>query len=891
MSRAHPRHPKEFTMKKVICGVVLSLLLAAGMTQASAANPTLAITNLTAGQALSNAAFTVRGTAKGGAGVTNVFYSLNTAGWSNAASADGWTNWSADLTLTPGTNSFAAYAQDRNGHRSMTNKVNFAYVVLTPLTVRTNGTGSIAPNYDGVALQIGKAYSMTATSPIAGFGLQSWQYWTDTNNITTNNGATLRFLMASNLTIVANLGDVTKPVISVTSVVTNSGGVPNNLLISGTAGDNVAVTNVQYSLNGSGWTNQAATGNSWSNWTALVSLAAGSNTIRLQSVDSSGNRSLTNTVKSFFTAYSTLTVRTNGPGKITPLLDGATLIIGTNYSLKATGTKTGYGLVTWTDGNSNYLGNTATLKFVMQSNLTLIANIGDVTLPTITIKGAYTNSDGIGNDYVIWGNAADNLAVSNVFYSLNNGAWMAASSTNNWKKWTANVSLVPGANTFSAYSMDGTSNKSATATMAIDYNNSAPSSLSGLACIGVFHNGTNPPAPLNLFFGKSTFSQFAQDTNAVTGVGSCFYFASGASATLRLTYTGPPSVASHAMMNFNLLFYNPKLAYFTNSAMKQSGFFYFNTTPKLVLTNVSGQLIWTVNSEGNGYGINFNKGKFVSQALATGDTNGGSYTYGTYSRNTALLKLTRTNGTSYLLTGYAGTNYGSYLEEDYDNAGNTNGTDRGIFLVDAPQDGVSPATLTNQTIDIYSPDGMFTENLGIDTFSQDTTSTNYDNDVGSFTYASVATNVGQLSLSVTEPPNLAGSNAVARLNYVGNNCGFFTNDDGSLSLFISTPANNFAYASISNAVITLNYNSGGANYFYFDALGTFSVFNGFFYQPYGTYTYQVYSPGGAMIHLNYGYNDWLQVNFKSPNSGYFYGNSFDSSTNNDVPYSGNFQIQ
>lgn len=872
-------------MKKVICGVVLSLLLAAGMMPVSAANPTLAITNLTAGQSLGGAAFTVRGTAKGGAGVTNVFYSLNAAGWSNAASVNGWTNWSANLTLVPGTNSFLAYAQDHNGNHSTTNKVNFAYVVLTPLTVRTNGTGSISPNYDGVALQIGKFYSMTATSPIAGFGLQTW---TDASNNVVTNSATLKFVMASNLTFTANMGDVTKPFISVTSVITNAGSVPTALAISGTASDSIAVTNVEYSLNNAPWTN-ATTADSWNHWSAQLSVVPGTNIIYLQSVDSSGNRSLTNTVKSFFTAFATLTVRTNGPGKITPLLDGATLVIGTNYSLKATGTQTGYGLVSWTDGNSNYLGNTATLKFVMKSNLTLIANIGDVTLPTITIKGAYTNSDGIGNDYVMWGIAADNLAVSNVFYSLNGSPWTNAATTNSWKKWTANVSLMPGANTFSAYAMDGTSNKSVVATISVDYNNSAPSSLSGLACYGVF-NGSNTPAPLSLAFGKNTFSQFAQDTNAVTGVGSCLYFASGASATLRLTYTGPPSAASKPSQTFNLQFYNPKLAYFTNSAMKQSGFFQFVSTPKLALTNVSGQLIWTVNSEGNGYGMTFNKGKFVSQALATGATNGGSYTYGTYSRNTSLLKLTTTNGTAYVLSGYAGTNYGSYLEEDYDNARNTNGTDRGFFLVNAPQGGVAPATLTNQTVDIYSPDGNFTENLGVATFSQATLSTNYDNDVGNFTYARVATNVGELSLSATEPPNLAGSNAVARLIYVANNGGFFTNADGALSLFITTPTTNLTYATLTDANVTNRYFLVSDNWtnqpqFIFGDDGALYHLDFGSYFPAGTYTYDVFSPAGAMVVMNF--SDfflgsglfWVQLNFNATGTGNTFINYFDTSTN------------
>ncbi len=883
-------------MKKIICGVVLSLLLAAGMTPASAANPTLAITNLTAGQSLSSAAFTVRGTAKGGAGVTNVFYSLNAAGWSNAASANGWTNWSADLTLSPGTNSFLAYAQDRNGNHSATNKVNFAYVVLTTLTVRTNGIGSISPNDDGVPLQIGKFYSLTATSPIAGFGLQNW---TDASNNIITNSATLKFAMASNLTYVANMGDVTKPLITVTSVITNAGSVPTALAISGTTSDNIAVTNVQYSLNSAPWSN-AITGDSWSHWSVQVSVVPGTNIIYLQSVDSSGNRSLTNTVKSFFIAFATLTVRTNGPGKITPLLDGASLIIGTNYSLTATGTKTGYGLVSWTDGNSNYLGNAATLKFVMKSNLTLIANIGDVVPPTITISGAHTNSDGIGNDYVIWGTAADNLAVSNVFYSINGGAWAAATSTSNWKKWAANVSLLPGGNSFSAYAMDGTSNKSAIATISIDYNNSAPTSLSGLAAYGFF-NGSNTPAPLSLAFGNNTFSQFALDTNAVTGVGSSFYFPSGASATLRLTYTGPPSVKSQPGQNFNLLFYNPKLAYFTNNATKQSGFFQFVTAPKLTLTDVSGHLIWSVNNDGSGYGINFNKGKYVSQTLATGATNGGSYTYNIYSRNTALLKLTRTNGTAYLLTGFAGTNYGSYLEEDYDSNGMTNGTDDGIFLVDAQQPGGNaPHAVTNSVFHINTLGENIDVYVGTNTFSQATVSTNYDNDVGNFTYDRAATNVGQLNLTVTEPPNLAGSNSLANLVFVSPNTGLFTNGDGTVSTFILNATTNLTYANITNRYFLVSNSFTNRPQFYFGDDGSSLYYYGldistltYDYHYAGTYTYNVFSPAGAMLVMNF--SDffvgsglyWEQLNFGATGTGNTSINYFDTSTN----FTGNLSNQ
>ena len=76
----------------------------------------------------------------------------------------------------------------------------------------------------------------------------------------------------------------------------------------------------------------------------------------------------------------------------------------------------------------------------------------------------------------------------------------------------------------------------------------------------------------------------------------------------------------------------------------------------------------------------------------------------------------------------------------------------------------------------------------------------------------------------------------------------------------------------------------------------FYLYNFLFgYIPYGTYIYEIYSSSGAMIHLNaypnYGFNDWMQLNFKSTNSGNFYDNSFDSNTNNLLPFSGTFKIQ
>jgi hypothetical protein len=83
-------------------------------------------------QSVSSAEFTVTGKASDNAGVTNVFYQLNGAGWTAAETTNGWTNWTAQVTLTPGANVVQAFAEDAAGLRSKTNSVSFVYASSAP---------------------------------------------------------------------------------------------------------------------------------------------------------------------------------------------------------------------------------------------------------------------------------------------------------------------------------------------------------------------------------------------------------------------------------------------------------------------------------------------------------------------------------------------------------------------------------------------------------------------------------------------------------------------------------------------------------------------------------------------------------------------------------------
>jgi hypothetical protein len=258
--------------------------------------PTLSITNLIAGQRWSNLVFTAKGTATDNWQVASVQVQLNGGIWTNAT---GTTNWSAPLTLTPGTNTLAAYATDTTGNNSPTNSVSFQYVVTNLLSVQATGLGTISPNYSNSWLEIGRNYSMTAT-PASGFVVTNWTISTNWLGGRVTNNATVQFMMTSNLTLQVNFADVTKPTLTITAP--TAGQKMTNALATfvGTASDNWKVAGVWYQMTNailtSGVWSLATTTNGYTNWTTTVTLAVGTNTVKAYAVDLGGNFSTTNTL-------------------------------------------------------------------------------------------------------------------------------------------------------------------------------------------------------------------------------------------------------------------------------------------------------------------------------------------------------------------------------------------------------------------------------------------------------------------------------------------------------------------------------------------------------------------------------------------------------------------
>jgi uncharacterized repeat protein (TIGR03803 family) len=149
------------------------------------------------GANVTNAVLMVLGTASGKYGLTNVLCQINGGAWGSAASTNQWTNWSALVTLQAGTNLFQAYSVDPIGQHSQTNSVTVFYVTHSPLTLVTNGFGTISRGFSGLNLVVDTNYAVAAV-PNPGNLFSNW-----TGTITATNNP-LTFLMVSNMVLTAN---------------------------------------------------------------------------------------------------------------------------------------------------------------------------------------------------------------------------------------------------------------------------------------------------------------------------------------------------------------------------------------------------------------------------------------------------------------------------------------------------------------------------------------------------------------------------------------------------------------------------------------------------------------------------------------------------------------
>ena len=382
----------------------------------------------------------------------SVLVQQNGGAWLNASLTNASStavNWGINETLVPGTNTFIAQATDIYGNQSAFVTTTVIYVVPSPFTLLVSGPGSVATNWTGNLLEIGRNYTMTAT-PSNGFKFVGWS-----GGVSSTNPA-LTFMMQSNLVIQATFFETNPPTLAITNPASNSYFTNTGIVnVQGTAADNTQLAAVMWQVNSGPWT--AASGTT--NWTAAVGAAYGTNVFRAYSVDGGNNYSPTNSLTFIYVALDKLTVLTNGQGTLNTNYAGQLLYLGQTYSITATAnTNNAFVFTNWTGSTGTVLTNGATLRFVMQSNLTVQANFADIQPPTVTIT---TNLLPVGpaTNAIVLGTAADNDRVVAVNFQWNGGVWTLASGTNNW---SAAVNLIPGTNTFTVYSVDAWGNKSPT---------------------------------------------------------------------------------------------------------------------------------------------------------------------------------------------------------------------------------------------------------------------------------------------------------------------------------------------------------------------------------------------------------------------------------------------
>jgi uncharacterized repeat protein (TIGR03803 family) len=192
--------------------------------------------------------------------------------------------------------------------------------------------------------------------------------------------------VTSAATVLTVSADNVAPTISISSPAANAR--TTNGVISGAAADNARVVAVNYWItnynNGvSGSAGQAVLGLGTTNrtWTIPGPPLPGSNTVMVQSVDFSGNKSPLRARAFFYEVPSLFTLTQTGNGAVAgtasirgdaPPTNGAMLHIGESYTLVATPARNCW-FSNWTDAGS-VAGTSATLRFVMEPGCSLAAN-------------------------------------------------------------------------------------------------------------------------------------------------------------------------------------------------------------------------------------------------------------------------------------------------------------------------------------------------------------------------------------------------------------------------------------------------------------------------------------------------------------------------------------
>jgi uncharacterized delta-60 repeat protein len=141
---------------------------------------------------IASGTLTMSGTADDTNGVQSVSVTVN----GDSIPVSGTTSWSATATLLPGTNVVFFTATDTFGNAASLTRYLF-HTGKWPVSITTDGNGTIAPNLNNAMLQVGHAYTATAI-PKPGYVFGSWSGSVNTNV------ATISFMMNRGMSLHAS---------------------------------------------------------------------------------------------------------------------------------------------------------------------------------------------------------------------------------------------------------------------------------------------------------------------------------------------------------------------------------------------------------------------------------------------------------------------------------------------------------------------------------------------------------------------------------------------------------------------------------------------------------------------------------------------------------------
>ncbi len=173
--------------------------------------------------------------------------------------------------------------------------------------------------------------------------------------------------------------ETVKPQVTITSPEAGARLSTRDMLLTGSASDNVGVAQVLYSLNGAPFV--AADGAE--NWESTITLEPGENLIQVKSVDVTGNESIIVSRKFSYIISGLLSLQINGLGTIRPLRDGQSLEVGKTYSISAVPARDQV-FDGWT---GSIVTNAIAFSFTMISNMNFTATF--VPNPFAAVKGTY----------------------------------------------------------------------------------------------------------------------------------------------------------------------------------------------------------------------------------------------------------------------------------------------------------------------------------------------------------------------------------------------------------------------------------------------------------------------------------------------------------------------